>query len=176
MRLEVVSDQSTATRRTSQGPRLPLGARASFVLGRGGAGILEPPEPEITVDELGRRRHVDVVDPKLCRASRLGFEVWSSYFFFKVKSPVARGQLAHVVAQGRTGLCRITVSKGGIQMQLGPSPRVNPLRPKLSGALSDGRVAWEWWVPTDTPLGLWRVRVNCGRAAALQGTFVVLAR
>jgi hypothetical protein len=101
----------------------------------------------------------------------------SSYFYFKVKSPVARGQLAHVVEQGRrTGLCRITVSKGGIQMQLGPSPRLNPLRPKLSGPMTDGRVAWEWWVPTDTPLGLWRVRVDCGRAAPLYGTFVVLAR
>lgn len=100
----------------------------------------------------------------------------SSYLYFKVKSPVARGQLAHVVRQGPAGLCRITVSKGGVQMKLGPSPRVNPLRPKLSGAMNDGRVAWEWWVPTNTPLGPWRVRVNCGRAAPLHGTFVVLAR
>ena len=97
----------------------------------------------------------------------------SSYLYFKVKSPVARGQLAHVVVQGRTGLCRITVSKGGIQMQLGPSHRVNPLTPKLSGAVDDNRVAWEWKVPTNTPLGLWRVRVNCGRAATLQRTFLV---
>jgi hypothetical protein len=97
----------------------------------------------------------------------------SSYLNFKVKSPVARGELAHVVEQGRTGLCRITVSKGGDEMQLGPSPRVNPLRPKLSGAMNDGRVAWEWKLPTSTPLGLWRVRVNCGRAAPLQGTFFV---
>jgi hypothetical protein len=96
-----------------------------------------------------------------------------SYLNFKVKSPVPRGQLAHVVEQGRTGLCRITVSKRGDKMQLGPSPRVNPLRPKLSGAMNDGRVAWEWWVPTKTPLGLWRVRVNCGSAAPLQGTFLV---
>jgi hypothetical protein len=97
----------------------------------------------------------------------------SSYLYFKVKSPVGRGQLAHVVLQGRTGLCRITVSKGGIRMQLGPSPRVSPLRPKLSNAGDDHRVAWEWWVPTTTPLGLWRARVNCGRAATLQGTFLV---
>src|SRR5436853_6022250 len=98
----------------------------------------------------------------------------SSYFYFKVKSPVARGQLAHVVEQGRrTGLCRITVSKGGVQMQLGRSRRVNPLRSKVSGAMNDNRVAWEWKVPTNTGLGLWRVRVNCGRAATLQGTFVV---
>jgi hypothetical protein len=97
----------------------------------------------------------------------------SSYPFFKVKSPVARGQLAHVVEQGRTGLCRITVSKAGIQMHLGPSPRVNPLRAKLSGPGTDNRVAWEWWVPANTPIGLWRVRVNCGRAATLQGTFLV---
>src|SRR3954453_20369266 len=66
----------------------------------------------------------------------------SRYVYFKVKSPVARGQLAHVVLQGTgPGLCRIPVSKGSIRMQLGPSPRVNPLRPKLSGAVSDGRVA-----------------------------------
>jgi hypothetical protein len=97
----------------------------------------------------------------------------SSYLYFKVKSPVARGQLAHVVVQGRTGLCRITVSKEGIQVQLGPSPRVNALRPKLSKTVADNRVAWEWKVPTNTPLGLWRVRVNCGRAATLQGTFLV---
>jgi|GEM_PF-7134557 hypothetical protein len=97
----------------------------------------------------------------------------SSYLYFKVKSPVARGQLAHVVEQGRTGLCRITVTNGGDEMQLGPSPRVNPLRPKVSGPMTDGRVAWEWWVPTKTPVGLWRVRVNCGRGAPLQGTFLV---
>jgi len=98
----------------------------------------------------------------------------SSYLYFKVKSPVTRRQLAHVVVQGRTGLCWITVSKkGGVQMQLGPSPRVNPLRPKLPEAVDDNRVAWEWKVPTNTPLGLWRVRVNCGRAATLQGTFLV---
>ena len=93
--------------------------------------------------------------------------------YFKVKSPVARGQLAHVVVQGLTGLCRITVSKGGTQMQLRASSRVNPLRPKLSKALNDDRVAWQWWVPTNTQLGLWRVRVNCGRAATLHGTFLV---
>src|SRR3954470_17284589 len=79
----------------------------------------------------------------------------SSYLYFKVKSPVARNQLAHVVVQGRTGLCRITVSKGGIKMQVEPSFRVDPLRPKLSGAQDDNRVAWEWKVPTSTPLGLW---------------------
>jgi hypothetical protein len=97
----------------------------------------------------------------------------SGYLYFNVKSPVRRGQLAHVVVQGRTGLCRITVSKAGIQMQVGPSLRVNPLRPKLSGPVGDNRIAWEWWVPTTTPLGLWRVRVDCGRAATLQGTFLV---
>jgi hypothetical protein len=95
------------------------------------------------------------------------------YLYFKVKSPVARGELAHVVVQGRTGLCRITVSKGGTQMQLGPRPLVNPLRPKLSRRVDDNRVAWEWKVPTNTTIGLWRVRVNCGRAATLQGTFLV---
>lgn len=97
----------------------------------------------------------------------------SGYLYFKVKSPVARGQLAHVVVQGRAGLCRVSVSKGGIQMQLGPSPHANPLRPKLSRALDDDRVAWEWKVPIDTLLGRWRVRVHCGHAAALRGTFLV---
>ena len=52
------------------------------------------------------------------------------------------------------------------------STRFNPLRPKLSGAGNDTRVAWQWWTPTNTPLGLWRVRVNCGRAT-LRGTFFV---
>jgi hypothetical protein len=100
----------------------------------------------------------------------------SGYLYFHVKSPVARGQLAHVVEQGRTGLCKITVSKGGVEMQLGPSRRANPLGAKLSGHSNDGRVAWEWRLPTTTPLGLWRVRVSCGRAAALKGTFLVAAR
>jgi hypothetical protein len=93
--------------------------------------------------------------------------------FFKVKSPVPRGQLAHVTVQGRTGLCRITVSKAGLKMHLGPAPRVNPLRPKLANARNDTRVAWEWWTPTNTALGRWQVRVNCGRAATLHGTFLV---
>ena len=97
----------------------------------------------------------------------------SSYLYFKVKSPVARGQLAHVVVQGRTGLCRISVSKGGVPMPVRPSARVNPLRPKLAGPMNDTRVAWEWWVPTNTPIGLWRVRVTCGLAAPLQGTLLV---
>jgi len=96
------------------------------------------------------------------------------YLYFNVKSPVARGQLAHVVVQGRTGLCRISVSKGGTQMQYDASLRVNPLRPKLSSdRLNDTRVAWQWHVPTNTPLGLWRVRVKCGHAATLHGTFLV---
>jgi hypothetical protein len=42
--------------------------------------------------------------------------------------------------------------------------------------MNDGRVAWEWWLPTKTPLGLWQVRVNCGRAAPLQGRFLVTRR
>ena len=96
----------------------------------------------------------------------------SSFLSFGVKSPVPRGQLGHVFVQGRPGLCRITVSKGRIQMQ--PATRVNPLRPKLaSNALNDTRVAWQWWTRTNTPLGRWRVRVNCGRSATLQGTFLV---
>src|SRR5690349_18451803 len=91
--------------------------------------------------------------------------------YFKVKSPVVRGQLGHVTVQGRIGLCRITVSKGGIQMR--PSTRVNPLRPKLSTARNDGRVAWQWWTPTNTALGRWQVRVHCGHAAPLHGSFLV---
>jgi hypothetical protein len=56
-------------------------------------------------------------------------------------------------------------------MQLKPLARVNPLAPKLSKRAYDNRVAWQWWVPTNTPLGQWRVRVNCGSAKPLQGTF-----
>ena len=100
-------------------------------------------------------------------------EAQSSYVYFAVKPLVGRGQLAHVVEQGRTGLCRITVTHRGAEMRLGPSPRANPLRPKVAGPMTDGRVAWEWRVPIKTPVGLWRVRVNCGRAAPLQGTFLV---
>ena len=96
------------------------------------------------------------------------------YLYFHVKSPVPRGQLAHVVVQGRAGTCRITVSKGGSPMQLSlPTTRVNPLAPKLSKREYDYRVAWQWKVPTNTPLGQWRVRVVCGRSAPLQGTFLV---
>lgn len=96
----------------------------------------------------------------------------SRYLYFKVKSPVARGQLAHVVVQGRTGLCRIAVFKNGIQMQLGHRT-VNPLARRLSKPEDDHRVAWQWHVPTNTALGRWRVRVTCGDAAPLQGTFAV---
>lgn len=96
------------------------------------------------------------------------------YLYFHVKSPVARGQLAHVVVQGPAGLCRITVSKGGAQMHLGPLPPLNPLRPKRALPVNDNRVAWEWKVPTNTTLGLWRVRVNCGREKTLQQTFRVI--
>jgi len=109
-------------------------------------------------------------------ASNAAFAAQSTvrYLYFTVKSPVPRGQLAHVVVQGLTGLCRISVSKGGSQMQLRPLTRVNPLAPKLSKRGDDNRVAWQWWVPTNTPLGQWRVRVNCGSARPLQGTFSVI--
>jgi hypothetical protein len=96
------------------------------------------------------------------------------YLYFHVKSPVPRGQLAHVVVQGLTGLCRITVSKEGSRMRLRRSTLVNPLAPKLSKREDDNRVAWQWWVPANTPLGRWRVRVDCGRAQPLQGTFSVI--
>jgi len=43
----------------------------------------------------------------------------------------------------------------------------------MSGAANYNRVAWEWKLPTNTRLGLWRVRVNRGRAATLPGTFLV---
>ena len=58
-------------------------------------------------------------------------------------------------------------------MQLKPLTRVNPLAPKLSKREDDNRVAWQWWVPTSTPLGQWLVQVNCGSAKPLQGTFSV---
>ena len=95
------------------------------------------------------------------------------YLYFKVKSPVPRGQLAHVVVQGPTGLCRITVSKGGMQMRLRTRTGVNPLAPVLTTHVGDNRVAWQWRVPINTALGQWHVRVKCGRAATLQGTFLV---
>ena len=109
-------------------------------------------------------------------ASAAAFAAHSTvrYLYFHVKSPVPRGQLAHVVVQGLTGLCRITVSKGGSQMQLRPLPPVNPLAPKPSKREDDNRVAWQWKVPTNAPLGQWRVGVNCGRAKPLQGTFSVI--
>jgi hypothetical protein len=102
----------------------------------------------------------------------------SGYLYFHVKSPVVTGQLAHVVVQGRTGLCRITVSKGGAQMRpkwggLSPLTSANPLAPVPSIQVDDNRVAWQWTVPIKTPPGQWQVRVNCGRAATLQGTLLV---
>jgi hypothetical protein len=92
---------------------------------------------------------------------------------FIVKDYVPRGQLAHVLVEGLSGLCRISVSKGGAQMRLRPRPRVNPLRPKLSRASQGARVAWEWRVPTNAPVGVWLVRVDCDHAPTLRGTFVV---
>jgi hypothetical protein len=93
--------------------------------------------------------------------------------YFKVKSPVARGQLAHVVVQGPSGLCRITVSKGGTHMRIRTRTGRDPLAPVSTTQVGDNRVAWQWHVPTNTPLGQWQVRVKCGHAATLQGTFLV---
>jgi hypothetical protein len=97
----------------------------------------------------------------------------SRYLYFKVKSPVPRGQLAHVVVQGPSGLCRITVSKGDTQMRLRPRSGVDPLAAVSTKNVGDNRVAWQWRVPNNTALGQWQVRVTCGRAATLRGTFVV---
>lgn len=99
----------------------------------------------------------------------------SRYLYFHVKSPVPRGELAHVVVQGRTGLCRITVSKRGAQMKLGSRTAGNPLAPISSKRVDDNRIAWQWTVPASSPLGQWHVRVTCGREAPLQGTFLVTA-
>lgn len=93
--------------------------------------------------------------------------------YFKVKSPVARGQLAHVVVDGGTGLCRITVSQKGTEMQPGGRAGVNALAPKRSNRSDDNRVAWEWHVSINAPLGRWSVRVTCGSAAPLKGAFFV---
>jgi len=99
-------------------------------------------------------------------------------FHAYVKSPVARGLQGHVVIQpGYAGLCRISVSKGGTQMR---AKRVDRWRlglyPKRSKDVNDYRVEWTWIVPPKTPLGLWNVRVNCGRAETLRKTFRVIRK
>jgi len=93
--------------------------------------------------------------------------------YFRVGPSVARGELAHVVVQGPSGLCRITVSKGGTQMRIRTPSGRDPLAPVSTTQVGDNRVAWQWHVPTNTPLGRWQVRVKCGDAATLRGTFVV---
>jgi hypothetical protein len=93
--------------------------------------------------------------------------------YFKVKSPVARGELAHVVVQGPSGLCGITVSKGTRDMRIRTRTGRDPLAPVSTTEVGDNRVAWQWHLPTNTPLGQWQVRVKCGHAATLQGTFMV---
>jgi hypothetical protein len=100
----------------------------------------------------------------------------AQFHYYKVKSPVARGLQAHVVVDATpAGLCRITVSKGGIQMQAKRIDRWGlGLYPKRSKSVDDYRVAWTWRVPPKSTLGLWRVRVNCGRAGILQKTFTVI--
>jgi hypothetical protein len=95
------------------------------------------------------------------------------YLYFKVKPRVARGELAHVVVQGPSGLCRITVSQGGTHMRIRTRSGRDPLAPVSTTQVADNRVAWQWHVPTHTPLGQWHVRVKCGHAATLQGTFLV---
>ena len=97
----------------------------------------------------------------------------STAYYFHVKSPVPRGKLAHVVIQGPSGLCRITVSKGGTQMRVRTRTGVNPLAPVSTTQVGDNRVAWEWKVPTNTSLGKWQVRVRCGRAPTSRGTMLV---
>lgn len=98
------------------------------------------------------------------------------FAYYTVKTPVERGLQAHVVVDaGPAGLCRITVSKDGIQMR---AERVNRwhlgLYAKRSTQANDYRVAWTWIVGPDTRLGLWRVRVDCGQAGVLQKTFRVV--
>lgn len=97
----------------------------------------------------------------------------SRYLYFKVKSPVARGQLAHVVVQGPSGFCRITISKGGAHMRIRTRTGRDPLAPVSTTQVADNRVAWQWHVPPNTPLGQWQVRVICGSGATLHGAFVV---
>ena len=97
----------------------------------------------------------------------------SRYLYFKVKSPVPRGQLAHVVVQGPSGLCRITVSEGGTHMRVRTPSGRDPLAPVSTTQTGDNRVAWEWHVPTNTRLGQWQVEVRCGLAPALHGTMLV---
>lgn len=97
----------------------------------------------------------------------------SRYLHFHVKSPVPRGALADVVVQGPAGLCRITVSKGGAHMSIRTRSGRDPLAPISTAQAPDGRVAWQWHVPTDTPLGVWQVGVSCGRSAPLHGTMLV---
>ena len=39
---------------------------------------------------------------------------------------------------------------------------------------SDGRIAWTWIVPADTPLGRWWIHVSCGRAVSIRRSFDVI--
>jgi hypothetical protein len=58
-------------------------------------------------------------------------------------------------------------------MRLRTRAGVDPLAPVSTTDVGDNRVAWEWRVPINTPLGLWQVRVKCGRAPTLHGAFLV---
>lgn len=77
--------------------------------------------------------------------------------FLSIRSPVPRGGQGAVTIQTtpRTP-CTITVF-----YRSGPS-RASGLEPKLADA--SGRAVWTWKVGTRTTPGVWRIRVECGRA------------
>jgi hypothetical protein len=94
----------------------------------------------------------------------------------KVKTTVARGDQAHLVANVVPArLCTIAVSKRGTRMK---PKRVDRwglgLYPKRSTAGGDYRLAWTWTVGPHTALGPWRIRVDCGSAGSFQTTFTVV--
>src|SRR5439155_15378523 len=75
LELVVVAEQAAAARRARERPRLALRARLLLELVRLRRRVFRSAEPEIRLDELRRRRGVDVADPELAQPGRLLLEV-----------------------------------------------------------------------------------------------------
>ena len=85
------------------------------------------------------------------------------------KSPVARGEQAHLVANAPTGqLCTITVysKKGRVY--------AHALHPATAQPGEDGRLAWTLKVGIRATLGWRYIRINCGSAGSIRTSFLVI--
>jgi len=67
----------------------------------------------------------------------------------------------------RTAPCTITINRGS--QELRPSRGWNPQNPSWGHWLN-----WGWSIKPNTPLGRWKIRINCRSAGSLRTSFKVI--